>query len=398
MGKPGPASSANMHKSAVPRATRGSGLLEPLLARLRARGQLAELRASALRFREEEITRWMQSEPNGLTQEDLDLLSEKTEGWIAGLQLAALALQGMLSLQGHANASEFLTAFRGNHRFVLDYLIEEVLQRQPEPVPVFPGELRVQHLGGEALLVLQAHHGAAPAVPQAEAIPLTVLFEDAHLIVVDKPAGMAVHGGSGISRGVIEQMRLELPECRYMELVHRLDRETSGVLLIALKRRALVGLHAAMRDGKIEKRYLTLVAGRWPNPVQHVKLPLHKRVTDEGEKRVTVRDEGQTAHTIFRRLQQFDDFTLLEAELKTGRTHQIRVHTSHLGFPIAGDDKYGDFELNKRLAKQGLKRMFLHAARLVFAHPISGERLQVEAPLPDDLAKFLDTLKHAQAV
>ncbi len=225
-----------------------------------------------------------------------------------------------------------------------------------------------------------------------------ILYRDDALIALNKPAGMAVHGGSGISRGVIEQLRLELPECRYMELVHRLDRETSGVLLVALKRRALVGLHAAMRDGKIEKRYLTLVAGRWPNSVQHVKLPLHKRVTDEGEKRVTVRDEGQTAHTIFRRLQSFAEFTLLEAELKTGRTHQIRVHTSHLGFPIAGDDKYGDFELNKRLAKQGLKRMFLHAAKLVFEHPISGERMQVEAPLPADLANFLDTLNHAQAV
>jgi len=123
-----------------------------------------------------------------------------------------------------------------------------------------------------------------------------------------------------------------------------------------------------------------------------VKLPLHKRVTDDGEKRVTVRDEGQAAHTIFRRLQSFSDFTLLEAELKTGRTHQIRVHASHLGFPIAGDDKYGDFELNRRLMKQGLKRMFLHAARLVFEHPVSGERMTVEAPLPADLASFLDTL------
>ena len=225
-----------------------------------------------------------------------------------------------------------------------------------------------------------------------------ILYRDDALIALNKPAGMAVHGGSGISRGVIEQLRLELPECRYMELVHRLDRETSGVLLVALKRRALVGLHAAMRDGKIEKRYLTLVAGRWPNPVQHVKLPLHKRVTDEGEKRVTVRDEGQTAHTIFRRLQGFADFTLLEAELKTGRTHQIRVHTAHVGFRIAGDGKYGDVELNKRLAKQGLKRMFLHAAKLVFEHPISGERMQIEAPLPADLANFLDILTHAQAV
>jgi 23S rRNA pseudouridine955/2504/2580 synthase len=224
-----------------------------------------------------------------------------------------------------------------------------------------------------------------------------ILYRDEALIALNKPSGMAVHGGSGISRGVIEQMRLELPECRYMELVHRLDRETSGVLLIALKRRALVGLHAAMRDGKIEKRYLTLVAGRWPNPVQHVKLPLHKRVDDNGEKRVTVRDEGQAAHTIFRRQQRFQDFTLLEAELKTGRTHQIRVHASHLGYPIAGDDKYGDYELNKSLAKKGLKRMFLHAAQLVFEHPISDERMLIEAPLPDDLSKFLEIL-NAQAI
>ena len=224
-----------------------------------------------------------------------------------------------------------------------------------------------------------------------------ILYRDDALIALNKPAGMAVHGGSGISRGVIEQMRLELPECRYLELVHRLDRETSGVLLIALKRRALVGLHAAMRDGRIEKRYLTLVAGRWPNPLQHVKLPLHKRVTEEGEKRVTVRDDGQTAHTVFRRLQVFQDFTLLEAELKTGRTHQIRVHTSHLGFPIAGDDKYGNFELNRQLARQGLKRMFLHAAKLVFAHPVSGERMLIEAPLPDDLARFLESL-NAQTI
>lgn len=246
---------------------------------------------------------------------------------------------------------------------------------------------------------------AVPVITPATHLPQggirlapSILYRDDALIALNKPSGMAVHGGSGISRGVIEQLRLELPECRYMELVHRLDRETSGVLLVALKRRALVGLHAAMRDGRIEKRYLTLVAGRWPNPVQQVKLPLHKRVTDEGEKRVTVRDDGQSAHTIFRRLEAFDDYTLLEAELKTGRTHQIRVHTSHLGFPIAGDDKYGDFELNKRLAKQGLKRMFLHAARLVFDHPVSGERLVIEAPLPPDLSSFLDILKNAEAI
>ncbi|MCA1925525.1 MAG: RluA family pseudouridine synthase [Thiobacillus sp.] len=240
--------------------------------------------------------------------------------------------------------------------------------------------------------------GAARLPPSVNRLLPRILYRDEALIALNKPAGMAVHGGSGVSRGVIEQMRLELPQCRYMELVHRLDRETSGVLLIALKRRALVNLHEAMREGKIRKRYLTLVAGRWPNPLQHVKLPLHKRLDDNGEKRVTVRDDGQTAHTIFRRLESYAGFTLLEAELKTGRTHQIRVHTSHLGFPIAGDDKYGDFELNKQLAKQGLKRMFLHAAHLAFAHPLSGEALELDAPLSDDLTAFLEGLNHAQAV
>ncbi len=234
--------------------------------------------------------------------------------------------------------------------------------------------------------------------PSARRLLPRVLYRDDALIALDKPSGMAVHGGSGVSRGVIEQLRLELPECRYLELVHRLDRETSGVLLVALKRRALTGLHAALREGRIDKRYLALVAGRWPNPVQNVRLPLHKRTTDAGEKRVSVRDEGQPAHTVFRRLRVLDGFSLLEAELKTGRTHQIRVHTSHLGFPIAGDDKYGDFEFNRQLAKRGLKRMFLHAAKLVFDHPISGERMTIEAPLPADLASFLETLNHAQTI
>jgi 23S rRNA pseudouridine955/2504/2580 synthase len=243
---------------------------------------------------------------------------------------------------------------------------------------------------------------AAPSRPLAARVPSgparlvpRILYRDDALIALDKPSGMAVHGGSGVSLGVIEQLRLEMPECRMLELVHRLDRETSGVLLVALKRRALTGMHAAMREGRVEKRYLTLVSGRWPNPMQHVRLPLHKRVTDEGEKRVSVREEGQTAHTIFRRLQVFESFTLLEAELKTGRTHQIRVHTSHLGFPIAGDDKYGDFALNKSLVSQGLKRMFLHAASLAFDHPIGGDRLQIESPLPPDLRRFLDSLKSA---
>ncbi|MBU1691770.1 MAG: RluA family pseudouridine synthase [Gammaproteobacteria bacterium] len=219
-----------------------------------------------------------------------------------------------------------------------------------------------------------------------------ILYQDDALIALNKPPGMAVHGGSGISRGVIEQMRLEHPEFKFLELVHRLDRETSGVLLLAKKRSALVELHRAMREGETEKRYLTLVKGQWLNAKQSVKLPLHKYVTGSGERRVSVNEEGQTAHTIFTLKKSWPEFCLLEAELKTGRTHQIRVHLSHLGFPIVGDDKYGDFPLNKALQKRGLKRMFLHAFKMVLKHPLTGEVLSLEAPLPDDLKRFLRLL------
>lgn len=220
-----------------------------------------------------------------------------------------------------------------------------------------------------------------------------VLFEDSALLVINKPSGMAVHGGSGISRGVIEQLRLEHPEFKFLELVHRLDRETSGVLLVAKKRSALVELHRMMRDGDTEKHYLTLVKGVWKNARQHVQFSLHKYLTASGERRVSVNEEGQTAHTIFTLKQNWSEFSLLDAELKTGRTHQIRVHLAHLGFPIAGDDKYGDFALNKTLQKQGLKRMFLHAARMALAHPLTGEPLVIEAPLPEELGAFLERLE-----
>lgn len=225
-----------------------------------------------------------------------------------------------------------------------------------------------------------------------------VIFEDAALLVINKPSGMAVHGGSGISRGVIEQLRLERPELKFLELAHRLDRETSGVLLLAKKRSALVKLHEAMRDGGrasdggMEKFYYTLVKGNWPDARRHVKLPLFKYLTPEGERRVSVREDGQPSHTIFSLQRKWDGLSLLEAELKTGRTHQIRVHLSHLGFPIAGDDKYGDFAWNRELQRQGLKRMFLHAHRAAIRHPLSGEQLILDAPLPQELEKFLHTL------
>jgi 23S rRNA pseudouridine955/2504/2580 synthase len=224
------------------------------------------------------------------------------------------------------------------------------------------------------------------------ALEFPILYEDDALLVIDKPSGLAVHGGSGVSFGVIEQLRSARPQAKFLELVHRLDRETSGVLLLAKKRSALTHLHEQMRDSKTDKRYLTLVSGQWKNAKQHVKLPLYKFSTQDGEKRVMVREDGKESHTIFTLLKAWPSYTLLEAQLKTGRTHQIRVHLSHLGFPIAGDDKYGDFPLNRELMKQGLKRMFLHAHTIALTHPLSGEPLKFCAPLPKALQKFVDKL------
>ena len=223
------------------------------------------------------------------------------------------------------------------------------------------------------------------AVPARE---FDLAFEDEALLVVDKPAGVAVHGGSGVSFGVIEQLRRARPHAKLLELAHRLDRETSGLLIVAKKRSALARLHDMFRDGQIAKRYLALVRGRWMSPLQHVRLPLFKYLTGDGERRVSVSDEGKPAHSIVRLVARWENFSLVEVELKTGRTHQIRVHLAHLGHPIAGDDKYGDFALNKTLQTAGLRRMFLHAARLDFAHPVTGEAVALRSPLPAELARF----------
>lgn len=217
---------------------------------------------------------------------------------------------------------------------------------------------------------------------------LPVVFEDEHLLAIDKPSGLAVHGGSGVAHGVIESLRSMRPQARFLELVHRLDRETSGVLLLAKKRAALTALHEMMRSRDMDKRYLAGVAGRFRNERQRVRLSLSKRVTKEGEKRVSVSDSGQEAETVFHLVERNPQYSLLEAQLLTGRTHQIRVHLAHLGHPVLGDDKYGDFELNKALRKQGLKRMFLHAAKLSFVHPATGETLVLSSPLPADLERF----------
>jgi 23S rRNA pseudouridine955/2504/2580 synthase len=232
------------------------------------------------------------------------------------------------------------------------------------------------------------------AAPAAE---FKIIFEDAHLLVIDKPAGVAVHGGSGVSFGVIEQLRASRPDAKFLELVHRLDRDTSGLLLLAKKRSALTSLHEQMRDGLTDKRYLVLVHGDWQNARQHIKLPLHKYTTADGERRVSVQADGLPSHTVFSLLQKFPDFALLEAELKTGRTHQIRVHLSSSGFAIAGDDKYGDFALNRALLKAdntrgALKRMFLHAHQITFSHPETGKNMTLNAPLAAELQRFLLSL------
>ena len=239
-------------------------------------------------------------------------------------------------------------------------------------------------------------------VPGAE---FTIIHEDAHLLVIDKPCGVAVHGGSGVSYGVIEQLRAARPDAKFLELVHRLDRETSGLLLLAKKRSALTNLHEQMRDGLTDKRYLTMVAGDWKNSRQHIKLPLHKYTTAEGERRVVVQAGGMESHTVFSLLRKWPNFALLEAELKTGRTHQIRVHLSSSGFPILGDDKYGDFALNRALLKAdasaqfprgALKRMFLHAHQITFTHPESGKQMTLNATLPPECERFLVSLGKPQ--
>ena len=245
----------------------------------------------------------------------------------------------------------------------------------------------------------------AQAVPARE---FTIIYEDDALLVIDKPAGTAVHGGSGVSFGVIEQIRRARPEARYLELVHRLDKDTSGLLMIAKKRSALVKLHEAIRNDHPKKIYLALGVGRLPNDRFHVKLPLFKYTGAQGEKMVRVSEDGQSAHTIFRVLNRFldgllhqvglSDLTFVEATLKTGRTHQIRVHLQSQDCPIAGDERYGDYQANKRLQKLGLKRMFLHAAELHLDHPLTGEKLILKAPLPQDLAQFVLMLENAKKV
>ncbi len=231
--------------------------------------------------------------------------------------------------------------------------------------------------------------GARP-VPPAD---FPILYEDESLLVIDKPAGVAVHGGSGIAFGVIERLRAIRPQARFLELAHRLDRETSGILMIAKKRRPLVDLHAQLRNRRTDKRYRAVVCGRWPLRTKTVQFPLLRFLTPEGERRVRVDAQGKEAVTRVTGLRHFTlaggrECTLVEAKIETGRTHQIRVHLAQSGFPIVGDDKYGDFEFNRQLQKTGHRRMFLHAFSIAILHPVEGTPLRLEAPLPADFVRL----------
>lgn len=244
---------------------------------------------------------------------------------------------------------------------------------------------------GDKVRVPPVRVATPEARPPARSLALPVVFEDDALIVIDKPSGVAVHGGSGISFGVIESLRAERPKAKFLELAHRLDRDTSGLLMVGKKRTALVELHRMLRDGEVRKDYVAIVKGRWKGEGRKIDLPLHKYVTAEGERRVSVRDDGQQAISLFKPLAAGDTASMLDIRLMTGRTHQIRVHAAHVGHPILGDDKYGDFDLNRALVKQGVKRLFLHARQLSLSHPISGEPLAFVSPLPTEMQRFLDT-------
>jgi len=220
------------------------------------------------------------------------------------------------------------------------------------------------------------------------------LFENNRCLVLNKPSGIAVHGGSGLSFGVIEALRASRPQAPYLELGHRLDRETSGCLVIAKRRSFLRLFHEHLRNGEVVKQYLALLAGHWPGGRQTVDVPLRKNQLQGGERMVVVDEEGgKQALTIFRPVSRYSSATLAEVDLKTGRTHQIRVHAAHIGHPLAGDNKYGDPEFNRRLRSLGLRRLFLHAHRLEFADSGAGEPVSVSAPLDAGLKAVLDSLE-----
>ncbi len=242
---------------------------------------------------------------------------------------------------------------------------------------------------------LRQEQRGEPGKPPArvvEKIEKSIIYEDNLLLILNKESGLAVHGGSGLSFGVIELLRASRPQEKSLELAHRLDRDTSGCLMLARRRSALRTLQRLQREGRVQKRYLALLHGRWEANRATVKAPLRKNTLRSGERIVTVSKDGKPAHTEFRVVRRFDDATLVEAVLKSGRTHQIRVHAAHLGTPILGDSKYGDEVANRAFRELGLKRLFLHAASLRFPWPDREEPYRFEAPLPPELDRLLERL------
>ena len=235
---------------------------------------------------------------------------------------------------------------------------------------------------------------ASPKPAIAEVAPI-----DDALIAINKPSGLAVHGGSGLNFGLIELLRNSRPEAKFLELIHRIDKETSGIILIAKKRKALVEIHRQMRKRSIHKKYQVMVNGRWEKKQLIVDLNLLKSSSSDGSKKVKVLPQHQNEHgskdsrSVFFLRKTFADLSMLDVKLVTGRTHQIRVHLSHLGFPIVGDDKYGNFSLNKNQKKFGFKRMFLHASELGFIHPLTEKDLFLSAPLPKEFIELQEYAK-----
>ncbi len=232
-----------------------------------------------------------------------------------------------------------------------------------------------------------------PKLDKIASLESHIIFEDDYLIVINKPSGIAVHGGSGLKFGLIEGLRALRPDARYLELVHRLDRDTSGCMLVAKKRSTLRALHQQLREKTIEKNYLALVLGQWEKTDKAVHAPLLKNTLQSGERLVRVDPEGKESHTKFKIVQRFEDCTLVQASPVTGRTHQIRVHTLYAGHPIACDDKYGDDTFDKQMRKLGLNRLFLHSASLKFFHPNTETDMRFEAPMDKSLKQTIESLR-----
>ena len=324
-------------------------------------------------------------------------------------------VQGIIGVKGATSAQgpqvRRLVVDEGSEGQRLDNFLLRILKGVPKTHVyrvIRSGEVRVNKgraapdtrlaLGDEVRVPPVRMAEPATAAVAAPAREFIVLFEDEHLLAIDKPAGVAVHGGSGVAFGVIEQLRRARPDAKFLELVHRLDKETSGVLLLAKKRSALTALQDQFRNRDTDKRYVALVAGAWPANKRVIDVALHKTLDAQGERHVRPvpadHADGRRSITLVKVAKGFTAFTLLDVTLKTGRTHQIRVHLASEGHAIVGDPKYGDFALNRQMARgeHRFGRMFLHARQLAFEHPATAERVEVNAPLPPECETLLQQL------